>query len=189
MKHYIDVRIKPDAEMRQNILLNTVYTKLHKALFEDNSNTIGISFPEYKILLGNIIRLHSSNTELESIIETNWLGGLAGYCTVSEILAVPEDAKYRIVSRWQSNMSESGLRRLIKRAEKRGEAFNGEQIKNYRVKMYKEQLTERPYLELQSGSNGHRHRRYIQFGELVDKPVQGKFDTFGLSKTATIPWF
>jgi CRISPR-associated endonuclease Csy4 len=46
-----------------------------------------------------------------------------------------------------------------------------------------------PYLELESGSNGHLHRRYIVFGELMDKPMSGEFDQFGLSKTATIPWF
>lgn len=46
-----------------------------------------------------------------------------------------------------------------------------------------------PYLELQSASNGHRHRRYIEFGELLDAPVRGEFDSFGLSKTATVPWF
>ena len=126
---------------------------------------------------------------MNSITQTNWLGGLLGYCNISGVLPVPEDAKYRTVSRWQSNMSESALKRLIKRSEKRGETFTEEQIKNYLVKMYKEQLTERPYLELKSASNGHQHRRYIQFGELVDTPVQGKFDTFGLSKIATIPWF
>ncbi|MDH5259604.1 MAG: type I-F CRISPR-associated endoribonuclease Cas6/Csy4, partial [Gammaproteobacteria bacterium] len=26
-------------------------------------------------------------------------------------------------------------------------------------------------------------------GPLLDKPVEGRFDQFGLSKTATVPWF
>ena len=46
-----------------------------------------------------------------------------------------------------------------------------------------------PYLELESFSNGHKHRRYICFGEFLNKPLSGEFDTFGLSKTATVPWF
>jgi len=33
-----------------------------------------------------------------------------------------------------------------------------------------------PYVELVSGSNGQRHRRYIEFGELLDNPVAGEFD-------------
>ncbi|MCA1792739.1 MAG: type I-F CRISPR-associated endoribonuclease Cas6/Csy4 [Desulfobacteraceae bacterium] len=35
----------------------------------------------------------------------------------------------------------------------------------------------------------HRHRRYISFGPLQDKPVQGNFDQFGFSTTATVPCF
>jgi len=46
-----------------------------------------------------------------------------------------------------------------------------------------------PYLELESASNDNKHRRYISFGELSDTPISGEFDTFGLSKTATVPWF
>ena len=46
-----------------------------------------------------------------------------------------------------------------------------------------------PYLELISCSNGEKHRRYIQFGDLKDTSVEGSFDSFGLSLQATIPWF
>jgi len=46
-----------------------------------------------------------------------------------------------------------------------------------------------PFLELDSTSNGNKHRRYIQFGELQNVSVPGSFDMFGLSKTATVPWF
>ena len=46
-----------------------------------------------------------------------------------------------------------------------------------------------PYLELVSTSNEHTHRRYIQFSGLLTEPVDGEFDQFGLSKTATVPWF
>ena len=47
MKHFIEIKIKPDAEMRENVLLNKVYTKFHKRLFDLKSSEIGISFPEY----------------------------------------------------------------------------------------------------------------------------------------------
>jgi len=46
-----------------------------------------------------------------------------------------------------------------------------------------------PYLELQSTSNGHKHRRYLAFGEISETKDLGEFDFFGLSKTASIPWF
>ncbi|PYD07066.1 type I-F CRISPR-associated endoribonuclease Cas6/Csy4, partial [Pseudomonas syringae pv. pisi] len=46
-----------------------------------------------------------------------------------------------------------------------------------------------PYIELVSVSNGQRHRRYIEFGELFNEPITGLFDQFGLSNSATVPWF
>lgn len=184
MDHYFDVEIQPDAEMRENLLLNKVYTKLHKGLCDVNSTNIGVSFPAYKILLGRVIRVHGNNQLLSEFQAVNWLGGLSGYCKVSEILAIPQQVKYRKVSRWQSNMSESNLRRLIKRG-----SITQAEIKAYKGKMFATQMTTLPYLELESTSSGKFHRRYIQMNELCDNSVNGDFDTFGLSKTATIPWF
>lgn len=189
MNHYLEIKTKPDAEMRQNELLNKVFAKIHKALFDVKSANVGISFPNYKVLLGDTIRLHGTDSSLSQFSDGAWLGGLSGYCQISELLEVPGDAKHRTVSRWQPNMSDAALRRLIKRAEARGEPISEDEIKAYKAKMFKQQMTELPYLELQSGSNGHKHRRYIQFGELVDDPIAGEFDQFGLSKTATVPWF
>ncbi|MGR6859126.1 type I-F CRISPR-associated endoribonuclease Cas6/Csy4 [Aliivibrio salmonicida] len=37
--------------MRENVLLNKVYTKLHKALVTLNSDSIGVSFPQYNVIL------------------------------------------------------------------------------------------------------------------------------------------
>ena len=67
-------------------------------------------------------------------------------------------------------------------------SISEEETKAYKAKMFQQGM-DNPYLELESGSNGYKHRRYIQFGELRSKPVEGEFDQFGLSKTATVPWF
>ena len=183
MNNYIDVQIKPDAEMRENLLLNKVYTKLHKALHTLKANDIGVSFPNYKVMLGDVIRLHASQERLAELQATNWLGGLIGYCDVAGIQAIPDSVKYRNISRIQANMTASKLRRL----EKRG-SINAEQAKQYKAKMFSQGL-DNPYLELESSSNGNKHRRYLKFGEMVEIPINGEFDHFGLSKTATIPWF
>jgi len=183
MDYYIDVQLKPDAEMRENVLLNKVYTKFHKALYTLKSTDIGVSFPKYRIKLGDVVRIHSGHDKLMALQELNWLGGLSGYCVVSDIKPVPEQVKFRTVSRKQSNMTESKSRRLIKRG-----TLLQEEVKGYKAKMFAQGL-DNPYLELESGSNGHKHRRYIQFGELLDTPVSGEFDQFGLSKQATVPWF
>ncbi|MEE9356017.1 MAG: type I-F CRISPR-associated endoribonuclease Cas6/Csy4 [Methylococcaceae bacterium] len=85
MNNYMDIVIKPDAEMRENLLLNKVYSKLHKRLFELQSTDIGISFPRYKVMLGALIRLHSTDRKLTELLAMDWLGGLVGYCEVSPI--------------------------------------------------------------------------------------------------------
>ena len=183
MNHYINILINPDEEMRENVLLNKVYTKFHKALFTLDTTEIGISFPNYQIKLGNVIRIHSAENSLLKLQSTNWLGGLVGYCNVSQIKVIPEKVVYRTISRKQSNMTESKLRRLIKRG-----SISPEEAKEYRAKMFQEGL-DNPYVELESSSNGHKYRRYIAFSELSDTPKLGEFDQFGLSKEATIPWF
>jgi len=183
MNYYIDVLIKPDAEMRLNVLLNTCYTKLHKAFCDLRSSDIGVSFPNYKLYLGNVLRLHGTAEALDKLQCLNWIGPMNGYCQQSDIQPVPADVKFRTISRQQPTMSAAKLKRLIKRG-----SITEEEAKNYKSKMFTAGL-DNPYVELVSGSNGHRHRRYIEFGPLLDSPVEGSFDQFGLSKTATIPWF
>lgn len=183
MNYYLDIVIKPDDEMRESVLLNKVYSKLHKALYTLKSTDIAISFPNYKVKLGNIIRVHGNQNRLSELQTMNWLGGLSGYCDVSERQTIPEDVKHRNISRVQCNMTASKLRRLIKRG-----SINSEEEKQYKAKMFSQSL-DNPYLELKSASNGRFHRRYLAFSELFDTPKTGKFDRFGLSKTATLPWF
>jgi len=183
MDSYIEITIKPDAEMRENVLLNKVYTKLHKALVTLKSDCIGVSFPQYNVILGRVIRIHSNSAVLHDLTGLNWLGGLIGYCDKSDIMPVPSNCTYRTISRIQSTMTQSKLNRLIKRG-----SISDEEIKNYKAKMFSKGL-DNPYLELESSSNGHKHRRYLRFGTQQAQPVKGKFDKFGLSSSATIPWF
>ncbi len=183
MDCFIDIQIKPDAEMRENVLLNKVYTKLHKRLFELQTTDIGVSFPQYNVLLGKLLRIHGGELKLHELQATQWLGGLIGYCDVSSIQNIPDHVQYRTISRIQSNMTEAKLRRLKQRG-----SISADQIKTYKARMYHQSL-DQPFLELESASNGHKHRRYLNFGELQNEPKVGEFDQFGLSKTATVPWF
>ena len=120
---------------------------------------------------------------MQKLQNSNWIGGMHGYCKIDEIQLVPTDAKFRTISRVQTTMSQSKLNRLIKRG-----FISDDEIKKYKAKMFSKGL-DNPYIELVSASNGHKHRRYITFGELQDHPTSGQFDFFGLSKEATIPWF
>lgn len=183
MEYYLDIKIVPDEEVPVYFIRNKIYTKFHKTLSALKSSDIAISFPCYKVVLGDVIRIHSSEDRLIEFQAQNWLGGLSGYCELTNVKAIPNEVKYRTVSRVQSNMTASKLRRLIKRS-----TINATEANQYKAKMFSQGL-DNPYLELESSSNGHKHRRYIQFGKLLDDAVLGEFDQFGLSKTATIPWF
>ncbi len=183
MTHYIDTRLTPKKEIRENVLLNQLYSAFHKRLYDLKSKNIGVSFPEYRLKLGRLFRIHGSKEDLERLQEKDWIGKYGEFCKVSSIEAVPSTVKYRTVSRVQQNMTEAKLRRLIKRG-----TITEEDIKKYRIKMYQGGL-ENPFVELVSMSNGQRHRRFIEFGELQEKELKGEFDLFGLSKLSTIPWF
>jgi len=183
MNYYIDIKLMPKKEIRENVLLNQVYTSFHKRLYDLKSNNIAVSFPEYRLKLGRLFRIHGSIEALEKLQEKDWLGKYAEFCKVSKIEAIPEKIQYRTVSRVQQNMTEAKLRRLIKRGN-----IPEEDIKKYRIKMFQGGL-DNPYVELRSMSNGQMHRRFMEFGELEGTEVKGEFDLFGLSKVATVPWF
>ena len=184
MNHYIDIKLLPDAELSETFLMNKVYAKLHKALDDLASDSIGVSFPQYSVLLGGVIRVHGNKESLEQLTALKWLARLADYCDSSPIRHVPDDIDgYRNVSRAQTNMSPSKLRRLLDR-----KTISPDEVKQYEEKMFRQGLKD-PYVELDSSSNGNKYRRYFQFGKLSEEDVVGVFDNFGLSKTATVPWF
>jgi hypothetical protein len=78
----------------QYLILNKVYSKLHKALFDIKNNRIGVSFPEYKIKLGKLIRIYADQAILNDLQDLNCLGSLSGYCKIK----VPEKCKHRVIS-------------------------------------------------------------------------------------------
>jgi CRISPR-associated endonuclease Csy4 len=184
MNHYLDISLKPDAEIQATVLMNAICAKMHKLLHDLHSTTIGISFPKYDVTLGCVLRLHGSEADLKRLQGMTWLGGMTGYCKAGDVLPVPVNAKHRTVGRKQATMSQSKLNRLLKRG-----SITDDKVKAYKAKMFAEKGLDNPYLDLVSASNGQRHRRYIELGELQDQPVAGEFDLFGLSKDATVPWF
>ena len=67
MEYYIDIQLKPDAEMQESPLMNLVYEKLHKVLVKLKAEQIGVSFPKYKIKLGKMLRLHGNKNNLQNL--------------------------------------------------------------------------------------------------------------------------
>lgn len=190
MNYYIEIKLLPDAEFTAPVLMNALFNKLHKTLFDIQSDSIGASFPNYALTLGDKVRLHGTQENLSKLPD-DWIGRMKDYCNVSQIQLIPEGAEYKTVSRKQDSKSNAKLRRLLNRQEqgKRGDrpALSESDIKEFKLNMLKDQQTG-PFLELMS-SKGNRYRRYIKQSDSVQNPVEGKFDHFGLSNIATIPWF
>ncbi|ETO34575.1 hypothetical protein RFI_02514 [Reticulomyxa filosa] len=190
MGHYIDLTIKPNNTVSLNILRNNICNEVHKILYEMNSSDIGIDFPQYIKYedgyqsLGRILRIHSSEESLKKLsVALQLVADLKQNCILSNILSIPSVIKeYRIISRVQQNMSNAKLRRLRKR-----NSIKTDGIKKYKIKMCMGSLSN-AYLELYSYSTGQKYRRYI---EIKKEKIEhkGRFDTFGLSYNATVPFF
>lgn len=198
MNYYFDLELLPDEEVPIFFIRNKIYSKLHKSIFDLKATDIGVSFPKtkgkVKVILGRIVRIHSNKNRLKELQNSNWLGGLSGYCKLSSILPVPSEVKgYKAISRIRQNMSISRLQKKINHQKSKGYLTTDDKLKayekRYKEKMFSTSLDNYPYLELQSTSTDSRYRLYIEFGNLQNNSVQGEFNRFGFSKTATIPVF
>jgi CRISPR-associated endonuclease Csy4 len=58
-----------------------------------------------------------------------------------------------------------------------------------RLLTMQEARTDLPWLNLRSLSTGQSFKLFIRHGDLLSTPVSGMFTTYGLSATATVPWF
>jgi len=112
MDYYVD--LKMNKNVRTNVALEKTYANVHKALTSIPSSNIGVSFPEYKVVLGSVIRLHGTKEELEKFMDTDAMKSLDN-CNASKILKVPENCDSFVkTSRIQSvNGLTSKLNRLV----------------------------------------------------------------------------
>lgn len=185
MDHHLDLRLLPDPEFGPQALREALYAKLHRALAAGGCTGIGVSFPAVQGLdLGLCLRLHGTQAGLAALMDTAWLRGMRDHLTVGEIGAVPAQARHRCVSRRQSDSSPERLRRRLMRRHSIDEAEARERIPDSTATFLK-----LPSLQLRSTSTGQHFRLFIHHGPLQDTPTPGAFNAYGLSATATVPWF
>lgn len=187
MNSYFEIKLLSDLEFSAPILMNALFSKLHHALAEHGRGEIGVSFPDfqkYDHLLGERLRLHGTRKSLERLMGSNWMMGIRDYTEVTETQAVPSGAKARIVRRVQAKSSpERQRRRLIAR-----KGISPEQA----IKTIPDSIAKRlklPYLVLTSQSTGQKFRLFIEHLPIQEQAIAGTFSAYGLSSTATVPWF
>ncbi|WP_323839971.1 type I-F CRISPR-associated endoribonuclease Cas6/Csy4 [Photorhabdus africana] len=184
MDYYFEIRVLPDPEFSQQDLMEALFAKLHRALGQVGNGQIGVSFPRSGKTLGNTLRMHGSSEALNDLQALSWLKGLRDYTEVIDIQPIPQETKYRCVSRVQVKSSAERLRR---RSIKKGWLTEEQALQ--RISISKEQRTHLPFLFLKSLSSGQSFLLFVKQGPIEDKSTQGVFSSYGLSSSATIPWF
>lgn len=195
MKCYVEITLLPSDDLGIYFLWQKVYQQLHLALVElsgGKKNDIGCSFPEYskgQPRLGRKVRVFSTNEEeLNQLNLTKWLEQLIDYCHISKIRQVPEQCEYVTFSRVHVKTNPERLAR--RRSKRHGESF--EQALAY-FEGFDYEYSRLPFIKLKSLSQQKKgeHNELRLFIEQAKtfEAKSGSFNCYGLSKTATVPWF
>lgn len=185
--HYIDIGVLPDAEITTAHLLGALYDRLHRHLAQQQVDRIGVSFPQYRTTprsIGSVMRLHGSTSDLQELMASDWLKALRGHTRLTDIAPAPSDATHRTVQRRQFKTNADRLRR--RRMKRKGET--AEQAAEA-IPITVERKPDLPYVHVHSLSTGQPYCLFIHLGPPSPTPVNGSFNTYGLSNQATIPWF
>lgn len=191
MDAYLEIRLLPDPEFVPTVLLNALFTKVHHALVKLKANDIGISFPDYgkeslnikpRCPLGRRLRLHGTHERLEQLMRMSWLTGMHDYVRVGSITPVPTHSnKYVSYRRVQVK---SNVDRIRRRYMRRHNASYEDAVK--RIPNEVRKTTELPFVMLTSQSTDQHFKLFIMRQEL-NEPVQGMFNTYGLSVGGAVP--
>ena len=187
MDHYLDIEILPDPEFTPPLLMSVLYGKFHRALVSGRHGDLGASFPEHsqaRQRVGKVLRLHGDSGTLDTFMSGGWLRGMADHVVVGGIQKVPANAQHRVVRRVQGKTNVERLRRRYAKRHDLSLEQSREVIPNAaesRIKL--------PFIMLRSLSTDRKFPLFIEHMPAQNSPVPGKFNTYGLSKTATVPWF
>lgn len=188
MNTYLDIRLLPDPEFTPPLLMNVLFGKLHHVLVQLDNQNIGISFPEVEKTnadLGNKLRLHGPEEELKKLMEQNWLKGMRDHIETGKIKPVPEGVLHCRIERVQVK---SNAYRLRRRYLKRHPEATEEEV-NAMFPDSAEKRLKLPYLQVKSQSSGQRFCLFLKHLTPQQKAAGGKFNKYGLSGEATVPWF
>lgn len=182
MNYYIDIRVSPNFD--DAMLISQLFSCFHHGIVKFGYGDIGISFPEAKKNLGYTLRLHGTFIDLDNFMNTEWLTPLKDYVIPSDICQIPETSEHRIVRRVQVK---SNLERLYRRSIKKGRISPEEAQQKIQTSF--PQRSSLPYLKVKSLSTGQSFPIFIDQGPSMPAQEKGKFNAYGLSNGATIPWF
>ena len=205
MKYYLDITLLPNAESNLGFLWQKVFQQIHIALVDNkigtNEAAVALSIPGYKAIdgkekcfpLGKKLRLLADSEDaLVKLDIHQWLKRLRDYCDIEPIKNVPHDIKQH------ARFTRKSVKSIEKKARRRAEHLNKsyDEVLAYLLKEGRSGDCKLPYINVESQDTKKRVEQGVscQFSLFIEHilseaSVSGKFDCYGLSKTATIPWF
>ncbi|PKG99347.1 type I-F CRISPR-associated endoribonuclease Cas6/Csy4 [Paraglaciecola sp. MB-3u-78] len=200
MKYYLDITLLPDAEANLGFLWQKVFQQVHIALVDnkvgDNESAVALSVVGYgdkAFPLGNKLRLLAASEDiLQKLDMQRWLNRLSDYCHLSSIKPVPAEVKQ--YARFNRKNVKSIEKKAQRRAVHLAKSYN--EVLAYLIEEGKSKECKLPFINVESQESKKQSGQgvscqFLLFIEktLFDEAVNGKFDCYGLSKTATVPWF
>jgi len=192
MKFYIEITLLSNDEIPIYFLWQKLYPQIHLGLVEiqdaQGNVPVGVSFPQYNEalnLLGCRLRILAEDKQtLESFNVAKWLNRLTDYVDIKQIQSVPENiTEFAFFKRQQVKSSKE---RLARRKAKREGMDYDQALKQ--LNGYDEKRVKTPFININSQSSDKQFRLFIK-KHSADKAQTGQFNSYGLSKTATVPWF
>jgi CRISPR-associated endonuclease Csy4 len=186
MHHYLDIHLRLDPEFPAHQLMAALFAKLHRVLAQHQTHAIGVSFPGYEApgTLGRTLRLFGPAADLTALMARPWLPGVQDHVTLGGITPVPTTASHRRLQRVQAK---SNPERLMRRQMRRHGLSEEEGRTAYEGA--KAQLLPLPFVVMASASTGQTFKLFLKLGPPEAQSQPGMFNAYGLSPTATVPWF
>ena len=196
MNYYLELTIIGNPELTPYQIWSKLYTQLHLAFVEQkdaqDKTVYGVSFPQYRTLadkkiayLGYKLRVFAPTEQALSALNLDKrLEHLADYIHISSIRSVPDDIKgYANYYRATPKMTLD--ERITHQAKRHGVPYHKAAE---RFEGYKEQSLVYPHIQLTSQTNHQSYPLYIgkQTAEVL---TDGRFGTYGLSRTSSVPEF
>lgn len=187
MDHFVDIDLRPDPEFSVSHLMSALYDKLHRVLVKLDSTGVGVSFPgrdDAVPHLGKTLRLHGRLETLTVLMASEWLAGMRDHVIARSPRPVPAGSTHRCVRRVQAKSNPARLRRRLIRRHGLSAHEALQRIPDSAV-----ELIRLPFVQLRSASTEQTFRLFIAHDPDQPEAIAGAFNAYGLSQTATIPWF
>lgn len=197
MLYYLEITLLEQEEIPLYLIWSKVYTQLHLAFVEqkdaEEKIIYGVSFPKYRLIqqkklgyLGDKMRIFADSVEaLEQLNLNHWLERLQDYVHVLSARKVPEDKINGYATYFKVNPKLTIEQRILHQAERRGISI-AEAQEHYTALDLSE--TFEPYINMKSQTNDMNFRLIIG-KKRADEENTGKFGSYGLSRTSTVPEF